>query len=100
MLCSKVFGKVGRDLAEEVAILARRLCIGDIDNDHIRSIEACRLVPLIKDVDGVRPIGIGEVVRRGGSEANYWKMCFQPSEARYPKSLWYTANMLRTRIWC
>ena len=64
ILCSKVFGKIGKELADEIAILARKLCTKDIQNSYISSLEACRLIPLIKETTGVRPIGIGEVLRR------------------------------------
>ena len=64
MLCSKVFGKVGVDLADEIAVLAKRLCTEDVDSEHTSSLHACRLVPLMKDDDGVRPIGIGETLKR------------------------------------
>ena len=64
ILCSKSFEKEGKALAEEIAVLTRSLCTGTIPSSDIRTLVACRLVPLIKGVDGVRPIGIGEILRR------------------------------------
>ena len=59
MLCSKAFGKLSDDLAEEIARLARRLC-----TEGINLLFDGRLVALRKEDDGVRPIGIGETLRR------------------------------------
>ena len=64
VLCSKVFGKLSEELSEEVAIATRRLCVEDIPHQHIKLLLDNRLVPLMKENDGVRPIGIGEVLRR------------------------------------
>ena len=52
------------ELCEAIADLARRLCTTHIDPTFIKSYCACRLVPLSKSSNGVRPIGIGEVLRR------------------------------------
>ena len=64
MLCSKAFGALSVELADAVALLARRICTEDVPYDHVRFLFACRLVPLIKENDGVRPVGIGETLRR------------------------------------
>ena len=64
MLCSKKFGKFSIDLAEEVATLARALCTKHVPFESISTLVACRLVPLMKDDDGIRPVGIWEVLRR------------------------------------
>ena len=64
ILCSKDFGKAADELAEEVVISAQRLCVDDVAHDSINLLLDCRLVPLMKEDDGVRPIGIGEVLRR------------------------------------
>ena len=63
-ICSKTFGNTSEILCEEIAILARRLCVEDIPHESISSLLACRLVPLMKRPEGVRPIGIGEILRR------------------------------------
>ena len=64
ILCSKFFTNASNQLAEEIAKLARRLCVDEIPFNSISTLMACRLVPLKKEDDGVRPVGIGEVLRR------------------------------------
>ena len=51
------------DLCDAIASLARRLCTSYVDPAGLSSFVACRLIALDKS-PGVRPIGIGEVVRR------------------------------------
>ena len=63
LLCSKVYGTAGTDLCESVALLTRKLCTEYVDPDPLSAFISCRLVPLDKN-PGVRPIGIGEVLRR------------------------------------
>ena len=64
MICSKAYGKYSESLAEEIAVFARRLCVEDIPHDILDMFWGCRLVPLMKEDDGVRPVGIGETLRR------------------------------------
>ena len=70
ILVSKNFGNCSKDLRSTLANMARKLCIEEVtlrEGESQSSIEcyiACCLVPLDKDGDGVRPIGIGEVLRR------------------------------------
>ena len=67
VLCSKHFGKSGKlslDLAEEVATATRRLCVEEVPYHYFDLLLGGRLIPLMKEDDGVRPIGIGEVLRR------------------------------------
>ena len=64
VLCSKRFGRECNDLANEVALATRRLCVEDIPNEAINLLADCRLIPLMKEGNGVRPIGIGECLRR------------------------------------
>ena len=59
------------DLTKAIAKLARKLRIETIyrneENSDLSSIEAyvaCRLIPLAKNDGGVRPIGIGQILRR------------------------------------
>ena len=68
-LCSKVFGKAGTDLCQAVADLAKILCTEDVHSDCLNEYIAGRLVPLDKGdtkegKPGVRPVGVGEVLRR------------------------------------
>ena len=58
------FGAVSDDLCHAIALMARQLCIDELkDPGSISAISACRLIPLDK-CPGLRPIGIGEVIRR------------------------------------
>ena len=63
ILCSKSFKTCGAELCESVALLTRKLCTELVDPDPLASFISCRLIPLDKN-PGVRPIGIGEVLRR------------------------------------
>ena len=58
-----MYKKEGKDLHDQIAILARKLAKQIIDPISIKSLIACRLIPLNKN-PGVRPIGIGEILRR------------------------------------
>ena len=64
-LVSRNYGNVGEDLRTSLANMLKIMCRQNID-PNTRDIEAflsCRLIPLDKN-PGVRPIGIGEVLRR------------------------------------
>ena len=60
----KSFKKSGVNLCEAVATMTRRLCTEYIDPGTIEPILANRLIPLDKGEGAVRPIGVGEVIRR------------------------------------
>ena len=64
MICSKLLGKHAEALAEQVALLARRLCTEKVTHGFLQTYYACRLVPLMKEDNGIRPVGIGETLRR------------------------------------
>ena len=69
MLCSKSYGNVSTNLCHAVADLAKKLCREEVHPDSLNEYVACRLIPLNKGDDkwgqpGVRPIGIGEILRR------------------------------------
>lgn len=71
ILCSKAYSTSSSDLRYSIALLARKLCREFVDPHSIQDLLACRLIPLNKTpgvpVDqnpGIRPIGIGEVLRR------------------------------------
>ena len=66
---SGVFGSNSVDLCQSIADLAKRMCTEEIHPDCLLEYNACRLIPLdkgqTKDMKpGVRPIGVGEVLRR------------------------------------
>ena len=69
-LCSKAFASAPQlQLCQAIADLAKRLCAEEIDPDCLVEYIACRLIPLDKGLTkdnkpGVRPIGVGEVLRR------------------------------------
>ena len=69
ILCSRSFGNSSTDLCDAIAELAKKLCRDDINPDVMHELIANRLIPLDKGEDkqgnpGVRPIGIGEILRR------------------------------------
>ena len=69
-ICSKAFNSASQlQLCQAIADLAKRLCTEEIDPDCLTEYTACRLIPLDKgmtknNTPGVRPIGVGEVLRR------------------------------------
>ena len=67
ILISKNYGDIGKDLREAVAGMTRKMCCQELSKEEQKGIEAytaCRLIPALKQPSGVRPIGIGEVLRR------------------------------------
>ena len=64
ILGSKSFKKPGIELCEAIATMTRRLCTEYIDPVGVEAILANRLIPLDKGEGAVRPIGVGEVIRR------------------------------------
>lgn len=69
LLCSKAYGNAPTDLCQSIADLTKRLCTENIDPSCLTEFLANRLIPLDKGdtkdgKPGVRPIGIGEVLRR------------------------------------
>ena len=70
LICSKAHGSEGMQLSEEIEPnLSKRLCSEAIPSDYISTLMACRLVPLKKLDNSVRPVGIGETLRRIISKA-------------------------------
>ena len=68
LLCSKSFLPASENLSEQVSFLARRLCREYTDPKCLVELIACRLIPFDKDPGSenlkIRPIGIGEILRR------------------------------------
>ena len=63
IICSKAY-KLQQDfLCDSIARLARCLCTEEVPFQYIESLTACRLIALDKN-PGIRPIGIGEILRR------------------------------------
>ena len=63
LLCSRTFHRESDALAHAVARMTRRLCTTFVDPNTISTLVACRLIALNKN-PGIRPIGIGEILRR------------------------------------
>ena len=61
-LCT-AFGQKSNDLCSSLAAVARRICTTFVDPSSLMAYTSCRLIPLDK-CPGVRPVGVGEVVRR------------------------------------
>ena len=71
ILLSKKFKTEGKNLREKIALLSRNLTSKFVDPFSIEALTTCRLIPLSKN-PGVRPIGIGEVLRRVMGKAINW----------------------------
>ena len=69
LLCSKNYGSASDNFCEAVAAMTKRLCRELVDPEALQSFLACRLVPLEKGENDVRPIGIGETLRRIAGKA-------------------------------
>ena len=65
VLGSRIYGKSSDDLCTAIANMTRKMCTENriTQDGGITPLMACRLIPLDKD-PGLRPIGIGEVLRR------------------------------------
>ena len=67
ILISKNYRQAGKVLRVAIAKMAQKLCtkeLNALDQMIIEAYVSCRLIPLTKLPSGVRPIGIGEVLRR------------------------------------
>ena len=64
LLACKSFKKSSANLCDAVAAMARRLCTEYVKPLTIELLLANRLIPLDKGEGQVRPIGVGEVIRR------------------------------------
>ena len=63
ILVNKRFKHEGKELREQIATLTCKLATTVIDTNTIDALVACNLIPLNKN-PGVRPIGVGETLRR------------------------------------
>jgi hypothetical protein len=63
ILCSKNFSSEGKILREEISTMTRNLMKSCYHPSLLESYTSCRLIPLDKN-PGIRPIGVGEVLRR------------------------------------
>jgi len=71
ILASNKFGTTNVDLRKAVANMIKKMCTEKIDNINgkspLEALISCRLIPLDKN-PGLRPIGVGEVLRRIASK--------------------------------
>ena len=78
ILCSKQFKGEGKDLREELASFAKKIATETIDPSTLTPYTASRLIPLNKtpgEADPqVRPIGVGEVLRRIVGKTISWAL--------------------------
>lgn len=63
ILGSRLYGSSSNDLCKAIANIAKKVCTETIQNNSLSPLMANRLIPLDKN-PGLRPIGIGEVLRR------------------------------------
>ena len=64
ILTCKSFKRSGTELCGAIASMTKRLCTEYVDPRGLETILANRLIPLDKGEGAVRPIGVGEVLRR------------------------------------
>jgi len=64
MICSKSYGTHSQKLTNEISTLARRLAMDTIPHDHILTLLICRLIPLKKKDNGIRPVGVDECLQQ------------------------------------
>ena len=57
------FGSASADLCHAISAFGRKISTSYVDPSGLAAYTACRLIPLDKN-PGVRPIGVGEVLRR------------------------------------
>ena len=76
LLCCNKFKSESKELREELAIFARKIASEILDPRTLEAYVACRLIPLNKDPESdelqIRPISVGEVVRRIVGKAISW----------------------------
>ena len=69
ILKSRSFETASSELRKTFAMFVKRLCVEEIKNtESLKSFIACRLIPLDKR-PGLRPTGVGEVLRRIAGKA-------------------------------
>ena len=83
ILTSHKYKKENKEMREQIAILARKLASETLDPTSIEALVACRLIPLNKN-PGVRPIGVGEVLRRIIGKCVGWVLKKDIQEAAGP----------------
>ena len=85
ILCSKHYKSVGNDLREVLACFARKIAKDILGPTTLEPYTACRLIPLDKAPGEkelqIRPIGVGEVLRRIVGKTIAWALSEDIQEA-------------------
>jgi len=68
MICLKSYGTKNYHLSDEITTFVRCLTTDIIPHDHISTLLTCRLVPLKKKDNVIRPVGAGEFLRQNISK--------------------------------
>ena len=63
ILVSRDYGNAGNNLHKAIASFIKKICIKKINDSSLSPLMGSRLIPLNKNL-GLRPIGVGEVLRR------------------------------------
>ena len=63
ILVSRDYGNAGNNLHKAIASFIKKICIKKINDSSLSPLMVSRLIPLNKNL-GLRPIGVGEVLRR------------------------------------
>ena len=88
LLCSSHFKTESKDLREELAKFARKIATETVDPATLEAYNICRLIPLDKKPGSpelqIRPIGVGEVVRRIVGKTIVWSLSTEIEEAAGP----------------
>ena len=83
ILCSKQFNKEGKNLRDQISIFAKNIATKVTDPNCLEAYTANHLIPIDKN-PGIRPIGIGEVLRRIVGKAIAWDLKIDFKEAAGP----------------
>ena len=88
ILTSTKFKRENKELREQIAIFAKKVATEVLDPKIFEPYVSCRLIPLDKDPGSrpiaIRPIGIGEVIRRVVGKAVGWSLKMEIQTAAGP----------------
>ena len=88
IICSKHFKTEGKGLREEIAVFAKKIATEVLDPTILEEYTACRLISLNKAPGEselqIRPIGVGEVLRRIVGKTLSWALNDDIQEAGGP----------------
>ena len=88
ILCSSHFKAESKNLREELATFAKKIATEILDPNTLEAYNACRLITLNKNPGSaelqIRPIGVGEVVRRIVGKTIIWSLNSEIQEAGGP----------------